>query len=76
MTRVDFFMIRVDPSPILFDFYFFIQSESIRVDPTRTGGALAELGDFHLLWKNTYQTESDEAKNREVSACRSMYSFS
>ena len=41
-------MIRVDPSPILFIFYFFIRSElvrvdpswseSIRVDPTRTGG--------------------------------------
>ena len=31
-------MIRVDPSPILFYFYFFIRSESIRVDPTRTGG--------------------------------------
>ena len=32
------FMIRVDPSPILFYFYFFIRSESIWVDPTRTGG--------------------------------------
>ena len=34
-------MIRVDPSPILFYFYFFIRSElveSIRVDPARTGG--------------------------------------
>ena len=30
-------MIRVDPSPILFYFYLFIQPESIRVDPTRTG---------------------------------------
>ena len=29
-------MIRVDPSPILFYFYFFIQSELVRVDPTRT----------------------------------------
>ena len=39
MTPTDFiflYMIRVDPSPILF--YFFIRSESIRVDPTRTGG--------------------------------------
>ena len=36
--RVDFFMILVDPSPILFYFYFFIQTESIQVDPTRTGG--------------------------------------
>ena len=33
VIRVDFFMIRIDPSPILFYFYFFI-----RVDPTRTGG--------------------------------------
>ena len=32
------FMIRVDPSPILFCFNFFIRSESIRVDLTRTGG--------------------------------------
>ena len=31
-------MIRIDPSPILFHFYFFIRSESVRVDPTRTGG--------------------------------------
>ena len=31
-------MIRVDPSPILFYFYFFIRSELVRVDPTRTGG--------------------------------------
>ena len=41
-------MIRVDPSPIVFNFYFFIRSElvrvdpswseSIRADPTRTGG--------------------------------------
>ena len=33
-------MIRVDPSPILFYFFFFDPSwsESIRVDPTRTGG--------------------------------------
>ena len=30
MIRVDFFMIRVDPSPILFYFYFFIRSELIR----------------------------------------------
>ena len=34
MIWVDFFMIRVDPSPILFYFLFFY---SIRVDPTRTG---------------------------------------
>ena len=32
MIGVDFFMIRVDPSPILFYLYFFIRSESIRVD--------------------------------------------
>ena len=38
IIRVDFFMIRVDPSPILFYFYFFVRSESIRVDPNRTGG--------------------------------------
>ena len=33
-------MIRVDPSPILFLFFLFDPSwsESIRVDPTRTGG--------------------------------------
>ena len=34
-------MIRVDPSPILFIFVFLFDpswSESIRVDPTRTGG--------------------------------------
>ena len=34
-------MIRVDPSPILFIFIFLFDpscSESIRVDPTRTGG--------------------------------------
>ena len=41
IIRVVFFMIRVDPSPILFYFYFFIGSESIRpglavwVDPVR-----------------------------------------
>ena len=29
-----FFMIRVDPSPVLFYFYFFIRSESVRVDPS------------------------------------------
>ena len=29
-----FFMIRVDPSPILFYFYFFIRSELVRVDPS------------------------------------------
>ena len=34
-----FFMIRVDPSPILFYFFFDPSwSESIRVDPTRAGG--------------------------------------
>ena len=33
-----FLMIRADPSPILFYFYFFIRSELVRVDPTRTGG--------------------------------------
>ena len=41
MTPTDFiflFMIRVDPSAVLFYFYFFIRSESIRVDPTRPGG--------------------------------------
>ena len=27
-------MIRIDPSPILFYFYFFIRSESVRVDPS------------------------------------------
>ena len=32
-----FFMIRVDPSPVLFYFYFFIRSELVRVDPTWTG---------------------------------------
>ena len=31
-------MIRVDPSPVLFYFYFFIRSKLVRVDPTRTGG--------------------------------------
>ena len=34
MIRVDFFMIRVDPSPILFYFYFFY---SIQVDPSWSG---------------------------------------
>ena len=29
-------MIRVDPSPILFYFYFFNRSKLVRVDPTRT----------------------------------------
>ena len=29
-------MIRVDPSPILFYFYFFIRSELVRVDPSRS----------------------------------------
>ena len=29
-----FFMIRFDPSPILFYFYFFIRSELVRVDPS------------------------------------------
>ena len=29
-----FFMIRVDPSPILFYFNFFIRSELVRVDPS------------------------------------------
>ena len=32
---VFFFMIRVDPSPVLFYFYFFIRSELVRVDPVR-----------------------------------------
>ena len=32
MIGVDFFMIRVDPSPILFYLYFFIRFEWIRVD--------------------------------------------
>ena len=32
MIGVDFFMIRVDPSPILLYLYIFIRSESIRVD--------------------------------------------
>ena len=41
MIRVDFLMIRVDPSPALFYFYFFIRSElirpglAVRVDPVR-----------------------------------------
>ena len=41
IIRVVFFMIRVDPSPILFYFYFFIRSElirpglAVRVDPVR-----------------------------------------
>ena len=30
-------MIRVDPSPVLFYFYFFIPSELVRVDPRRSG---------------------------------------
>ena len=30
-------MIRVDPSPILFYFYFFIRSELVRVDPSWSG---------------------------------------
>ena len=30
-------MIRIDPSPILFHFYFFIRSESVRVDPSWSG---------------------------------------
>ena len=34
IIRVVFFMIRVDPSPILFYFYFFIRSELVRVDPS------------------------------------------
>ena len=42
MIRVDFFVIRVDPSPILF--YFFIRSEPIRVDPTRTSKAIIPFG--------------------------------
>ena len=32
-----FFMIQVDPSPVLFYFYFFIRSELVWVDPTWTG---------------------------------------
>lgn len=35
---VFFFVIRVDPSPILFILFDPSWSESIRVDPTRTGG--------------------------------------
>ena len=38
IIRVVFFMIRVDPSPILFYFYFLIRSELVQVDPTWTGG--------------------------------------
>ena len=39
IIRVVFFLIIwVDPSPILFYFYFFIRSELVRVDPTQTGG--------------------------------------
>ena len=34
IIRVFFFMIRVDPSPVLFYFYFFIRSELVRVDPS------------------------------------------
>ena len=34
---VFFFMIRVDPSPILFYFYFFIRSELVGVDPSWSG---------------------------------------
>ena len=34
IIRVFFFMIRVDPSPIIFYFYFFIRSELVRVDPS------------------------------------------
>ena len=37
IIRVVFFMIRVDPSPILFYFYFFIWSELVRVDPGWSG---------------------------------------
>ena len=29
-----FLMLRVDPSPVLFYFYFFIRSELVRVDPS------------------------------------------
>ena len=41
VTPTDFiflFMIPVDPSPVLFYIYFFIWSEFVRVDPTRTDG--------------------------------------
>ena len=41
MTPTDFtflFIIRVDPSPILFYFYFLIRSELIRPELARTGG--------------------------------------
>ena len=34
IIRVSFFMIRNDPSPIIFYFYFFIRSELVRVDPS------------------------------------------
>ena len=34
-------MIRVDPSPILFYFYFFIRSELVRVDPSWSGPTFA-----------------------------------
>ena len=37
IIRVVFFMIQVDPSPILFYFYFFIWSELVRVDPGWSG---------------------------------------
>ena len=37
IIRVVFFMIWVDPSPILFHFYFFIRSELVRVGPSWSG---------------------------------------
>ena len=54
MIRVDFFMIRVDPSPILFYFYFFIRSESIRVDLTRTGGPSWSCPTFVPAYSNIW----------------------
>ena len=55
-------MIRVDPSPILFYFYFFIRSESIRVDPTRTGGPSWSGPTFVPAWK----TRENGGKRRKT----------
>ena len=66
-----FFMIRVDPSPILVYFYFLFHpswSESIRVDPTRTGGPSWSGPTFVPAWlKSTYSSYE------EMKGCRRIY---
>ena len=55
LIKLIFLLIRVDPSPFLFIFIFFIRSESIRVDPTRTSGPSWSGPTFcTCLWRRSF----------------------